>query len=480
MPVYQELEKKTNIHLEFQLLPLSNHSEKFNLIMASGDLPDLVGYSHSTSIIKYGKQGAFIPLQDLIKEYGPDIKKALDNPLSNDKLPYKQNNWAEITADDGNIYTIPLISSTNAIGRVYAIRTDWLEKLGLKQPETPDELYQVLKDFKYRDPNGNQKADEIPFVSGAGGSTVTILPVINAFNAHMKLYIDTKDDTVKYGPVEQNYKEGLAFLNRLYEEGLLEEDYLTATRDQWLARTTGNQAGFMFVWPASGIGAVNNELQKTDKSFEFEPIAPMKSASGARYKDTFTAGSFLDYRSAISISNKYPVETMKYLNYCFTDEGTTLVSYGVEGLHYTMVDGKPVYTDLIINNPDGFDAEKARIKDGIDWTALPYQIGWDSHFQAFQKTAPATIKAWELYREPGMVEAPFPTLSFTDAEFARRNQILTEIDTYKDAMIDKFIMRLEPLEKFDEFVAGINKAGLPELLKITNDTYKRYKEAVKE
>jgi len=70
--------------------------------------------------------------------------------------------------------------------------------------------------------------------------------------------------------------------------------------------------------------------------------------------------------------------------------------------------------------------------------------------------------------------------SFTDAEFARRNQILTEIDTYKDAMIDKFIMRLEPLEKFDEFVAGINKAGLPELLKITNDTYKRYKEAVKE
>lgn len=474
MPVYQELEKRTNIHLDIQLLPLTDPEEKFNLIMAGGDLPDIVGYANNNALLKYGMEGAFIPLQDLIKELGPDIVKALDDPLPNDKLPYTQNNWAEITASNGNIYSVPLISSSNAIGAVYAIRTDWLEKLDLEVPETAEELYQVLKAFKERDPNENGEADELPLVAGQGGKTPTILPLVNAFDAHMDLYIDENDE-IKYGPVEENYKEGLMFLNRLYSEGLLEEDYLTATNDQFLARATGNKAGFMFAWPASGIGGATAGLQKLDPSYKFMPMAPLKSTSGARYKDTATAGRFLQPRNAITIANKYPEETMKLFNYIFTDEGTTLVSYGIEGEHYTMVDGKPKYTDLILNNPDGLDSELARVKDGLMITSLPYQIGWDCNFQA-QQNAPWTTETWELYREPGMVEMPFPTLSFSDAELAKKNQITAEINTYKDAMIDKFIMGIEPFEKFDEFIANINRAGLPEMLEISNAAYSKYKE----
>jgi len=478
MPVYQELERRTNIHLEFQLLPLTNPLEKFNLIMASNDLPDIVGWSNTEAILKYAKQGAFIPLQDLIKEHAPNIVKALDNPLPGEPLPYKLNIWAELTADDGNIYTVPCITSSNAIGAVYAIRTDWLEKLNLKVPETAEELYNVLKAFKEQDPNGNGEADEIPFISGQGGKTNTILPVINAFDAHMGLYVDENTNTIKYGPIEENYKEGLAFLNKLYKEGLLEQDYLTATRDQWLARATGNQAGFMFVWPASGIGVATNGLKKLNEEYRFEPMAPLKSKSGKQYKDTATAGNYLVYRNCITVSNKYPVETMKLFDYCFSEEGLRLAMYGIEGVHYTMVNGKPVYTDLILNNPEGLDPELARIKDGIFWTCLPYQIGWDCNFQAMQNS-PWVTKSWELYREPGMVEAPMPALKFTDEEFSRRSQIITEIDTYKDPMIDKFIMGVEPLEKFDEFVENIKKAGLDELLKIQNDAYKRYLEFAK-
>ena len=446
--------------------------------MASNDLPDIVGWTNTEAILKYAKQGAFLPLQDLIREHAPNIVKALDNPLPNDKLPYKLNIWAELTADDGNIYTVPCITSSNAIGAVYAIRTDWLEKLNLKVPETAEELYNVLKAFKEQDPNGNGEADEIPFIAGAGGKTNTILPVINAFDAHMGLYVDSQTNTIKYGPIEENYKEGLAFLNKLYKEGLLEQDYLTATRDQWLARATGNQAGFMFVWPAGGIGVATNGLKKLSEEYRFEPIPPLKSKSGKQYKDTATAGNYLIYRNSITVSNKYPVETMKLFNYCFSEEGLRLAMYGIEGVHHTIVNGKPVYTDLILKNPEGLDPELARIKDGIYWTCLPYQIGWDSNFQAMQN-APWVTKSWELYREPGMVEAPMPALKFTDEEFSRRSQIITEIDTYKDPMIDKFIMGVEPLDKFDEFVENIKRAGLDELLKIQNDAYKRYLEFAK-
>lgn len=476
MPVYQELEKRTNIHLDFQLLPLTDPLEKFNLIMASGDLPDIVAYANADAINKYGMEGAFMPLQDLINEHAPNIKAALDDPMPGEPLPYKQNAWAEITSGDGNIYTIPLISASNAIGAVFAIRTDWLETLGLEMPETIDDFYNVLKAFKEQDPNGNGEADEIPLMAGQGGKTARILPLVNAFDAHMNLYIDEKDDTVKYGPVEENYKEGLEFLNKLYREGLLEEDYLTATRDQWEARATGNQGGVMFAWPASGIGGANSGLQKLSSDYKFSPMAPLKSKSGAQFKDTNTAGRMVQPRMAISVTNKYPVETMKLFDYCLSEEGTHLISYGLEGVHHNMVDGKAVYTDYITNNPDGFDPEAARVKDGLVATALPYAIGWECHFQAMEEVAPWTVEAWRIYREPGMVEAPFPTLNFTDQELSRRNTLLAEIDTFKDPMIDQFIMGIEPLDKFDDFVAGIKKAGLDELLEIYNTAYQRYKD----
>ncbi|HBG75332.1 extracellular solute-binding protein [Eubacteriales bacterium mix99] len=479
MPVYQEMEKRTNIHLDFQLLPLTDPLEKFNLIMGSDKLPDILGFSNGEAINKYGMEGAFIPLQDLIEKYAPDIKKQLDDPLPGEILPYKQSGWGEATAGDGNVYTIPLFSSSNAIGAVYAIRVDWLEKLDKKMPETADELYDVLKAFREQDPNGNQKQDEIPLVAGQGGKTARIIPLINAFDAHMNLHVDPKDDTIKYGPVENNYQEGLSYLNKLYREKLLEEDYLTSTNDQWLARATGNQAGLMFVWPASGIGAANNGLQKLDSSYKFMPMAPLKSKSGAQFKDTNTAGRMIQPRMAISITNKYPEETMKLFNYCFTEDGTRLISYGIEGKHYNMIDGKPVYTEYVTHNPDGLDPEAARVNDGLLTTALPYQMGWDCHFQAHADADPWTVEAWKIYREPGMVEAPLPTLNFTEKELSRKNQLVAEIDTFKDPMIDKFIMGVESLDRFNDFVKGIKRAGLDELLEIYNTAYKRYQKTAK-
>ena len=90
------------------------------------------------------------------------------------------------------------------------------------------------------------------------------------------------------------------------------------------------------------------------------------------------------------------------------------------------------------------------------------------------------MEAWTVYRESGMVEAPLPTLSFTDQELSRKNQLVAEIDTFKDPMIDQFIMGVAPLDQFDAFVEGINQAGLPELLEIYNTAYQRYKEATEE
>ena len=477
MPVIKELSARTNINIEWELLPIdaTEKTTKLNVIFASGDIPDLVQIGDFNMANRYGMQGLLLPLKDLIDEHAPNMVDTFNNPLKDDEIPYDIDVWGSITAKDGEIYNVPFISASNAIGAVWAMRTDWLEAVDMEVPETTDELFEVLKAFKEKDPNGNGEQDEIPWGAGAGGKTGTITPIMTAFDAHMDLYIDKATDTVKYGPVEENYKKGLEFLNKLYAEGLIEGDYLSATRDQWLARAGGDQMGMMFVWPGSGLGTSNQELQKLNADFHFEPIKPFVSPSGSRAKDTKTAGAAVGARTSVSATTKYPVEIMKFLDYCFSDEGYLLCNFGIEGDDYNMVDGVPTYTEKILNNPDGIDPEVIRIQQGTRWQVLPYENGWVDNYQAMEKSAPWTIAAWDTYKTKGMVEAPFPVLGLTEEELSTRASIEQEINTYRDPMIDKFIMGEESLDNFDQFVAGINNSGLEDLLKLLNTAYDEYK-----
>jgi putative aldouronate transport system substrate-binding protein len=475
----QELTKRTNIQFEWEALPLAaaDRTAKYNAIIASGDIPDILGsqYAGINFINRYGMEGIFLPLNDLITRYAPNIRKVFDNPLEGDEIPYKMNAWGEVTAKDGKIYNIPLVSASNAIGPVWVLRTDWLKKLGLKTPETADELYAVLKAFKEKDPNGNGQADEIPLGAGEAGKTARILPLVNAFDAHMGFYVDQKDGKIKYGPIEPAFKTALAYINKLYAEGLLESDYLTADRNKWLARAGGNQMGMQFVWPGSGLGNSNRELAKLNPDFHFEPIPPLKSPSGKQYKDITTAGNAIAVRSAVGAKTKYPAEIMRLFDYCFSPEGELLANWGVEGETYTMVNGKPKWTDYILKNPEGKDNETAQILFGMRWHLLPYQNRWEPNFQATELSAPFTLQAWKIYMKSGTVEAPMPSLPLTEDELSRRASLATEIATYADPMIDKFIMGQEPLSRFDEFTANIKRAGLDQLLVLLNQAYDAYK-----
>jgi len=475
MSVFREMERVTNVHLDFELLPKTDGVERFRAAMAAREPFDIVSYTLRSELEKYGQEGVYIPLQDLVKEHAPNIKNAFDNPLPNDSLPYSMNVWSELTAPDGNMYALPIISAANAIGRVYAIRQDWLDSLSLKTPETPDELYTVLKAFKENDPNGNNLQDEIPL--GAQNSKYQdIMPLINGFGAHLFLYIDKKDDTIKFGPVEQVWKTGMTFINKLYNEGLLDKDYLNSKKDKWSAMVAANQLGMMYVWPMSGIGSANNELAKIDENFRFVSMLPMKAPDGSRYTDTYTAGNIVTPRLAITSMNKNPIDTIKYLDFLYSDAGTTLFSYGVEGQHYNVVDGKIVISDYIVNNTAGLSADRIRKIEGINPMFLPFMIGWESQFQIMEKNSPFVVDAWTMYRESGTVEKPMPTLHFTDAELEKGPTAMKEIIAYVTEKYNPFAVGEEPLDKHDDFVAQIKKMGLDDALKIYNDAYLRYKE----
>jgi putative aldouronate transport system substrate-binding protein len=224
------LEEKTNIHLEFDIAPMdqAGNREKLNLVLASGKLPDI--------IMNFGipldqqqtlaDQKLIIPVDDLIAKYGDEFNKVLkEYPQAKDMF----------SLADGKMYSLPHINDCyhcNNSQKAW-IYKPWLDKLGLKMPTTTDELEQVLLAFKDKDPNGNGKADEIPWSGAQTGSWHAALDqfIMNAFVLNTSLgavphmYVD--NGVVKMAYAQPGWKDGIIYLNKLYNEGLIDPEVFT-------------------------------------------------------------------------------------------------------------------------------------------------------------------------------------------------------------------------------------------------------------
>ena len=156
-PVEQQAREWTNVHLKGVTVGTNmrtdentGRTEALNLMLASGNIPDIVGSSRIKDFVnQYGPEGAFLPLNDLIHEHAPNLRKFFEE---------KPHIKSAISAADGNMYYIPYLPD-GKYGRAYWIRTDWLNKLGLEVPQTVEEFEATLRTFKTMDPNGNGEAD---------------------------------------------------------------------------------------------------------------------------------------------------------------------------------------------------------------------------------------------------------------------------------------------------------------------------------
>ena len=153
----KKLEKLTNIHIDWNTVPDADWQQKRNLLIASGSLPDVIYGSDFTDneLVKYGKDGTILSLDDLINKDMPNVKALFQK---------RPDIKAAVTAPDGHIYALP-VGQELGVGQAgigsnpdfLYINQDWLDKLGLKMPTTIDEFHDVLKTFKAKDPAGNGK-----------------------------------------------------------------------------------------------------------------------------------------------------------------------------------------------------------------------------------------------------------------------------------------------------------------------------------
>jgi putative aldouronate transport system substrate-binding protein len=457
--IFKAIEEQTNIHFEFDLAA-EGFQEKKNLALATGDLPDI--FFRALNIHDeetYGPQGEIIVLNDLIDKQGPNIKKALA------KYPLLKK---AITASDKNIYALGQITYTQTQGSYkMCINAEWLKNLGLSKPETIDDFYRVLRAFKDNDPNRNGKADEEGMTCRGFLRLNGVL--MTAFGetyggGHGKL-VSLKNDVVTFTPLTEGFKVFIEFLNKLYTEKLLDNEFISHSTEEYIAKTKSMRYGVL------------GHPSQADWT-KFDVLAPMTSAYSS--EKMATALNHIETgRFAITRVNKHPVESIKWADlfhrhYTDSVNGLSGVSFwlGQQGVDWDYVEGEDAVNYIL--EPEG---------DLSHWLTFLKRIGpgGGTGVRIMDKPFAGAYQGWVA---AGNVKYAFPyqkderlypgAIRFTSTESERLSILQTDIQTYIDQMEAKFVVGQESFDTLEKYVATLNKMHVDEYVKILQAGYDRY------
>lgn len=451
--LFKELEKKSNIHLNFKTVGNGYENQK-NLAFASGELPDFFykGLISANDELTYGEAGVLVDLVPYLK-YAPNIQKAFDEV---------EGARAGVTMDSGKIVSLPEI---NEVQRDRAIKMwingEWLNKLGLKEPETADEWYNVLKAFKTQDPNGNGQADEIPL---SFGNLDSLYHMFSAFGLLLHTYVE--DGKFMYSPADERMKDGLKFFRKLYAEGILDNQCFTQD-DAKLNSKVGNKTPLVGCFTGMSANAADKEHVK-----DYIMMSPLKTADGKRIwkgREMFGKGVF-----AMTNKNKYPEATIRLIDYLYSEEGGILSRLGIKDYTYEVKeDGS---WDYIV--PEGWDESKG-MENLIGTVA--------GAFSPMRQPAEMIEKASYIVENPDALDnqmkkklapylvVPVPSLYFELAEQKKINTLYTDLASCSERFMARSITgEIDVDAEWDNYINDLKKIGLDEYEQIYQKKYDEY------
>jgi len=461
-PVELKARELTNIHL-IEATTGKNTTESqeaMNLLLAAGDMPDIVGgHLIKQPVNEFGPQGAFVPLNELVAEHAPNIQAFWDSH------PGLQE---AISAYDGNYYYIPYLPD-GKYGRAWFIRQDWLDALELEQPQNVDELYEVLVAFRDDDPNGNGKKDEVPFFARQWEEVNRLLTLWDARSSGSDTYHDfyiTEENTIAHPYAQEGYRDGLANIAQWYEEGLIDAEVFTrgsSSRDYLLGENLG---GLTHDWFASTSG-YNAKLADKIEGFNFIPFLPPASAGGVRMAEHRRIPIKPD-GWAISHTNENVIETIKYFDFWFSEQGRLLANFGVEGKTWDMIDGEPVYKPEVLNNDQAVNSqmylEGAQIQRGY-WQDYRYEWQW---------TADAARTGIELYDQYDLLVEQFLGVAFTEDEQAVFDRYWPSIRTYMLERQQAWVLGTgDVVADWGDYTDTLDSMGYNDVIEVMNSAYTR-------
>ena len=349
LPVWQEVSERTGVNFSWQVLPSAQWNQSMKLkINGGGELPDMMGIPDwgNGDINKYAEEKVIIPLNELINKYAPNIKRILkENPLLRKQM----------TAADGNIYSIDEFFSANHYDKAVIIRKDWLEKCGYREgwiPKTKEEFVDVMERFRdYRD------AEKLP-LSGSADAKNGVIPLVAAEGYMYDLFCSgfglsaplqdcavNEDGKVVFQRATPEYGEFLEWMADLYSNKLLYSGYAASSESDFEKLIIQNRVGIS-VAAGDTMDKYNSLLKRYGIDGEYILINPPVDDEG---NITLVKRSLSGGQIGISYDCEDPVTVIRLMDYLWaSNEGMILMHYGLEGITYDYdEDGNIRFTDFV-------------------------------------------------------------------------------------------------------------------------------------
>lgn len=477
-----EMEEKTNVHLDMMVAPQDGAKDKLNLLLASGDYPEIIigGLFSNSELVKYGsEEQILIPLNDLIDKYAVNLK---------DRWSEHPTYKTDMTALDGNIYGIP-VSDSGIMGHGAAsiklwMNVDWLDKLGLEMPTTTEEFRNVLEAFKTQDPNGNDKQDEIPLTGAINTwNGDPYLFLLNAFDYYDNgTLLKIKDGKITFCANTDGFREGLKYIAGLYEDGLIDPAAFTQNEQQLSAIGNNESAAIAGAATAGHLGmfiGVNN----IERCSQYDNILPLQGTNGYRgipyAKDVRLSGA----QFVITDKCKRPDVAIQWADQFCTEDIAVRTQIGIKGKQWddadpdmVGMDGKTSATRKYLTFQTS--GEVAKTNDTWGWTMRLIEPDWKGTFQVEGDIYDPTNYEARLYRAtikllPYAADVDqMPPFWMDNDDSSKINQIFTPLNDYVKTSIVEFITGKKDADKdWDAYLAGLSKLNYEEYISLYQTAY---------
>lgn len=445
-PVWKYIKEKTGVTLNIQVPPDALLDNALNLTVASGNMPDMLYTQSKKTADKFGQQGALVNILDYVNEM-PNLKKWMQ------QFPTDTQN---AMSSDGKMYIFPNhgIGETNRMNWMY--REDIFKKNGLSAPATWDELYDTLKKLKQAYP------DSYPFAWRSGLQYLRNLAPAFATGSDdgaNDVYYDFDKKEWRYGPIEDNFKKMITYLNKFYKEGLIPPDFLTIDTKQWQDLMSTDRA-FVTVDYISRVDFYNLPMRKQNPQYNLLFMPTPAGWPGGPQKNAYT--QFLENGMMVTSTSKNIKDIMQFMDFYYSEEGRTLVSWGKPGETYKEENGKKQFTG-------GYaDVSDMRKKTGLSTDGTYTWFDYDAHLSL---SSPELQDAYKQAVKYDSQQQPRPALTQQELEIiSTTGQTLQKT---RDQNLAKFITGQRDLSEWGSYVDELKKIGVDKIVGVYKTAYER-------
>ncbi len=454
--MFDQLEELTGIKLNFIVPALGEEGTGFNLMIASGELPDIIiGADRYTGGIAAGVQeGAYMDLTDIVDEYMPNYSAWRNSDEERRKTTITDEGVL------GNVFGLAPYNEWCWFGLL--IKQEALDKTGLPVPETVDELHDFLVACK-------EQGYSQPLNYGSTYGQIFTGIINGAYGVWDWMFVDD-DGKAAWGPAQEGAKEYLATMQSWYQEGLINTDWATADFNQRMAEAVSSDCAVMMDSPDTMWG-----YWKEDNDIDFVAALNPVLNKGDQSRQTYRNFKKTGTTAAITTQCKNVEAACAFLDFAFTKKGWEIYNYGSYGdVHLINEEGLPYFfaDGLMYNDPDGQPVSnliwKYRIHEGANIR--------DEHNSNPLITSEGSYSGdirdyWTSNMDSTLT---MPPVTFTAEEAAREGELGTVLSTMRNEYFSKIIMGQLEVDAYDEFLKNAKAQGMDELISLWQTALDRY------